>query len=310
MLQRILTVALNAYREAVRARVLLGLAGVAFSVALYSLVVGAFTLNDAPRVVADLGTAAVSVFSIAVAVLIAATALHRELEMKTILPLLARPIGRSEYLVGKFAGVMLVVCVFVMAEAGLVLMMCAVMGGRSPVVVGGLGVGLAVVLGLAAWRLPSARTFGPIPWSVAMFLCGFFLCSVSPPNRSLVVASSMLTILEVMVVASIATLYSSFSTPFLSALLTLGMFIVGRSADSMADLPVRYFGETMSEGGKLLAKVIPNLHIYVPARPLLTGESVASNLPVYVGEAALMSLGWTVGLLTAASLIFQRRDFV
>jgi ABC-type transport system involved in multi-copper enzyme maturation permease subunit len=279
-------------------------------VALYSLVVAAFTLNDAPRVVADLGTTAISIFSIAVAVLIGATALYRELEMKTILPLLARPVGRSEYLVGKYLGTMLVVVVFVLAEGGLVLMMSAVMGGRSAPLVVGSSLVLVLVFVLVAWRAPSARTFGPIPWSMAFFVAGFLLASVAPLERSLIVASSALTVLEVMIIAAVATLFSSFSTPFLSALLTVGMLIVGRSADSMARLPKKFFGPEIHEAGKVLSKVIPNLHIYVPARPLLTGEAVDANLPVYVGEAALMTLGWAVGLLAVASFVFQRRDFV
>ena len=73
MLHRVLTVALNTYREAVRARILLGLAGVALAAAFYSLVVGAFTVRDAARAVADLGAATISIFSIMVAILIGAT---------------------------------------------------------------------------------------------------------------------------------------------------------------------------------------------------------------------------------------------
>ncbi len=310
MLHRISTVALNAYREAVRARVLLGLAGVAFAVALYSLVVGAFTLRDAPRVVADLGAAAMSIFSIVVAVLIGATALYRELEMKTILPLLARPVSRGEYLVGKYLGTMLVVVVFVLAEGGLVLMMSATLGGRPPSLVIGAGAALVMALAVAAWRWPSARTFGPVPWGLGMFIVGYLLCSVAPAERSLVVASAVLTVLEVMIVAAVATLFSSFSTPFLSALLTVGMFIVGRSADSLANLPKRYFGEGIQQAGRLVSKVVPNLHVYVPARPLLTGEALEANLPLYLGQAGVMTLGWTIGLLAAATFIFQRRDFV
>ena len=72
MLHRISTVALNAYRESVRARVLIGLACVAFAVAFYSLVVGAYTLQEAPRVVSDLGAAGMSLFSIVVAIAISA----------------------------------------------------------------------------------------------------------------------------------------------------------------------------------------------------------------------------------------------
>ena len=309
MLQRILTVALNAYRESVRARVLLGLAGVAFAVAFYSLAVAAFTLNDAPRVVADLGAAATSIFSIAVAVLIGATALYRELEMKTILPLLARPVTRPEYLVGKYVGTMLVVVVFVLAESGLVLMMSAAIGGRSLALVVGSGVALLAALLVASWKSRRARTFGPIPWALAMFVVGFLLASVAPSQRSVVAASAVLTMLEVMIIAAVATLFSSFSTPFLSALLTVGMVLVGRSADSMARLPKKFFGEALHEFGKMLAKVVPNLHIYVPARPLLAGESDVDLLR-YLGEAGVMTLGWTLGLLAVASFVFQRRDFV
>jgi Cu-processing system permease protein len=310
MLQRMFTVALNAYREAVRARVLLGLAGVGFAVAFYSMIVASFTLNDAPRVIADLGAASISIFSIAVAVLIGATALHRELEMKTILPLLARPIRRSEYLVGKYLGTMLVVCVFVLAEAGLVLMMSAALGGRSATLVGLIALGFAVALPLAAWRSQQWLTFAPIPWALALFAVGFLLASVAPAERSLLVASSVLTVLEVMIVAAVATLFSSFSTPFLSALLTVGLLIVGRSADSMARLPKKFFGEQLHEAGKLLAALVPNLHVYVPARPLLTGEAIEADLFVYLGQAGLMALGWTVGLLAVASFVFRRRDFV
>jgi ABC-2 family transporter protein len=310
MFLRIATVALNAYREAVRARILLGLAGVAFAVAFYSLVVGAFTLSDAPRVVADLGTAAISVFSIAVAVFIGAASLHRELEMKTILPLLARPIHRSEYLVGKYLGTMLVVLVFVLAEGGLVLMMSGALGGRSATVVMGVGTVLAVLLGLAMWRIPSARTFGPIPWALAMMIAGVVLCATVPLERSLILASATLTLLEVAIVAAIATLFSSFSTPFLSSLLTIGTVLVGRNADALAQLPVKFFGDTLRDFGKVMARVVPNLQTYVPARPLLTGEALEADLPQYIGLAALQTLGWVVGLLAVAVFVFRRRDFV
>jgi len=309
MFQRVLTVALNAYREAVRARVLLGLAGVAFAVAFYSLIVGSFALRDSARVVADLGAATVSVFSIAVAILIGATSLYRELEMKTILPLLARPIRRSEYLLGKFFGIMTVVAVFVMAEAGVILMMSAVMGGRSVGLVLAVAVVLVLALFVVAWRSQSLRTFAPIPWAVAMLVAGVWLSSVAPLERSLVLSSAALTVLEVMIIASLATLFSSFSTPFISSLLTVWVVIIGRNADDLTKLPAKVFGEAISQAGKALAMVWPNLHVYVPARPLLTGEALDTSLSLYLAQAGLQSLGWTVGLLALAAIIFQRRDF-
>jgi ABC-type transport system involved in multi-copper enzyme maturation permease subunit len=310
VIARVFTIAFNTYREAVRARVLIGLAGVAFAVAFYSLVVGAFTLTEAQRVVADLGSGAISVFSIAVAVFIGASSLHRELEMKTILPLLARPISRAEYLVGKYLGIMLVVAVFAMAEGGLVLCMGAVLAGRSLVLVLGVGLGLVAMLAIAAWRSTRARTFAPIPFSAALLLAGVVLAGIAPRDRSLVLASAALTVLEVGIVAAIATLFSSFSTPFLSALLTVGTFLVGRNADALTRLPVKFFGPTMAQAGKALARVVPNLQIYVPARPLLTGEAVDAHLSSYLAMATVQSLGWVLGLLAVAALVFARRDFV
>ena len=126
----------------------------------------------------------------------------------------------------------------------------------------------------------------------------------------MVLAASALTLLEVGIVAAIATLFASFSTPFLSALLTVGLFIVGREADALARLPVKYFGQRIHDLGFVLAKVVPNLQIYVPPRPLLTGEAIEPRLSSYLAMAAVNGLGWAIGLLAVATLIFRKRDFL
>ncbi len=310
MLGRVLAIALNTYRESVRARILLGLAGVACAVAFYSLIVGAYTLKHAPRVVSDLGSASISLFSIAVAVIIGATSLHRELEQKTLFPILARPLGRSEYLVGKYLGTLLTIGVFILADAGLVLLISAALADRSIALVAGSGAVSVALLGLAAWKVPSARTFGFIPWSVALVVLGALLTSGAPEERRVVLGGAALAFFEVAIVAGFATLFSSFSTPFLSSLLTLGVFVIGRNADALSRFPVKTFGQPMHDFGVFLGRVAPNLHIFVPPRPLLTGEAIDAHLAPYLGMAALSALGWSVGLLAVASLIFRRRDFL
>src|SRR5690606_6837226 len=138
---------------------------------------------------------------------------------------------------------------------------------------------------------------------------GYVLSSSAPLERSLVVGSSVLTILEVAIIAAIATLFSSFSTPFLGSLLTVWMVLIGRSADSMARMPKKVFGEALVGMFQTLSTVVPNLHLYVPDRPLLTGEAAEADLWAYIGMASLQSLGWSLGLLAVAAFIFQRRDF-
>ncbi|WP_437674499.1 ABC transporter permease [Sorangium sp. So ce131] len=310
MFGRISAIALNTYRESLRARILIGLSGVAFAVAFYSIIVGAYTLRNGARVVSDLGVASLSLFSIAVAVIIGATSLYRELEQKTIFPILARPIRRGEYLVGKYLGTLLTLAVFILADAGLVLLISAVLGGRPVALVAGAGVASLVVLGVAAWRSPLARTYGFIPWSVVFLALGVIFSSVAPTERRVVLGGSALTFLEVGIVAAWATLFSSFSTPFLSSLLTLGVFLVGRNADSLAQMPVKYFGPHLSAAGRALSRVVPNLQIYVPPRPLLAGEALDANLAIYLGWAAVTSVGWALGLLAVAAFVFKKRDFL
>ena len=87
-------------------------------------------------------------------------------------------------------------------------------------------------------------------------------------------------------VAAVATLFSSFSSPFLTAALTSLIFIIGRSADTLAHIPRRVFGVVAATGGRILAHAVPNLQVYVPARALLLGNVPGHPLWPYVGAAA------------------------
>lgn len=310
MLYRVLVIAMNAYRENLRARILLGLAGIAFAASAYSLVVGAYTLRIASRVVADLGTAAMSVAGIAVAVLVAATSLHRELEQKTIFPVLARPVRRHEYLLGKFLGTFTTLLVFALADAGLVLLLTGVLAGIHPTWAVASFLGTASVAALSGWRVPSLRMAMPALWAAVVFVLGVWLSRHVGPDRAVVLGSTALFLLEVAVVLAIATLFASFSSPFLSALFTLGVFVVGRNADNLARLPEKTFGPWIHAAGQGLSKIVPNLQVFVPPRALFTGELADASLSGYLVSAAGLSLAWTTALMVISSWVFSRRDFL
>jgi hypothetical protein len=303
-------IALNTYRESLRSLVLLILAGVAFAIAFFSIFVGYFTLRNAPRVVSDLGWASISIFGIIVAIVITSSSLYRELEQKTIFPILARPIRRSEYLVGKYLGTVLTIAVFVMADAGLVLFISSAFGGRSPAAVGGAGLVLLLGLPLVMWRSPWARTYGPIPWAALVLAAGALLAGVAPEERRVVLAGCTLALLEVGIVVAMGVLFSSFSTPLLSAFLTLGVIVIGRNADLLAQLPEKVYGPAIHQFGVALSWVVPNLDHYVPARPLLSGEAGGEPLSAYLAMATVQAIMWATGLLAGASFIFRKRDFL
>ncbi|HEY3595162.1 MAG TPA: ABC transporter permease, partial [Polyangiaceae bacterium] len=215
--RRVWALAMNTYREAVRARILLGLFGLALATALYSIAVGEFALKNAPRVVADLGAASVSLYAIVVAVVIGATSLYREIEQKTIFPVLTRPLRRAEYIAGKYAGTVLTLAVFIASDAAVVLLILARHGGRSFAVLGAAVAFLIVIPIAVGWRVARWRTILPIPWALVSLLVAAWLASGAGDDRRVVLAASALAFLEVMIVSGIATLFSAFSSPFLSA---------------------------------------------------------------------------------------------
>jgi ABC-type transport system involved in multi-copper enzyme maturation permease subunit len=310
MLARVFVIALNTYREAVRARILHGLFMLALATTGYSLIVGAYTAKNQLRVVSDLGAAAISLYAIIVAVVLGATSLYRELELKTLFPILARPVSRSEYLVGKYLGTLLVLAVFVVANTGIGLLATAVISGRGWGLAVGLALGsLAAAASVGYVKRPSL-TYLPIAWSAFVGIAGALLASGAPDDRRVFLGLGILTMCEVSIITGLATLFSSFSSPFLTAVLTFGVFVIGRTADTLARLPVRVFGPFIHGLGEALSRVVPNLMLYVPPRPLLTGEAANVALWPYVGSAALHALAWAVVLLALASLIFRRRDFI
>jgi hypothetical protein len=174
-----------------------------------------------------------------------------------------------------------------------VLCLAAGISGASAGLVVGALVGLAVSLGVLAYRYPWFRTYGYIPWSLAFLAVGLVLANNAPDERRLIATAAYLSLLEIAIVAAFATLLSSFSSPFLSALLTVGLWIIGRSADSFERFPKKFFTEAGSEAAKVFGKIIPNLQIYVPPRPLLTGEAADVDRLDYLLLATGTAAGWT-----------------
>jgi Cu-processing system permease protein len=309
MSARVLAIALNTYREAVRARVLLGVFVIALATCGYSVIVAAMSLHNELRVIANLGAASLSLYGVVVAVVLGSTSLHRELEYKTIFPILSRPIRRWEYLVGKYLGALLTVVVFIAVDAAALFAILALEAGQPPWKVGALELLLLGALAVLLARARHTRVFVAIPWAVALAFATWLVAAPAGEERQLVAASAALALCEVAIVAAVATLFASFSSPFLTAAFTMGIFVMSRSAGTLAHLPKKVLGGAIVAGGRALARVLPNLHVYVPPRPLLLGEVADAPVWPYVAAAALHAVFYVTILLVASALVFDRRDF-
>lgn len=307
MVARILAIAHNTFREAARDRVPLGLFGAGLAVGTTSLLVAAMSLGrDRAEVVAVLTTAAVSLFSLVGAVVLGASLLYKDLERKTIYPILARPIRRWELVVGKHFGLVATVATFAFFMGALSLTLTAL---QKDVGVGRAFGGWIVVLVASIVILVRARDASTPFLVIAPVLFALQASIVGPLGdlRHLVVMSVALAIVEAAVVAAISLVFGAFSTPFLTAALTVGVVLIGRNADLLAKLPEKTFGHALVVVGRGVARVVPNLQLYVPPRVVLTGHAGGGG--GYLGEAIAYGAAYVVVLLVASALIFRRRDF-
>lgn len=105
-----MAVASNTLRESLRHRVLYALIGASFLMMLVSLILG-FVMpeeEDRIRVVLSFNLTSISILSLLAAIFLGTNLIYQEIENRTIYTLLARPLSRTEFIVGKFVGLVIV----------------------------------------------------------------------------------------------------------------------------------------------------------------------------------------------------------
>jgi Cu-processing system permease protein len=123
-MRRVGVVALNTFREAVRDRVLYNLVFFALLMMAAAIVVGQISIGIEDSVIVSLGLSAISVIGLLIAVFIGVALVSKEMDKRTLYALLAKPVRRWEFLLGKFGGLVLTLAVNTAAMAlGLLLVM-------------------------------------------------------------------------------------------------------------------------------------------------------------------------------------------
>jgi ABC-type transport system involved in multi-copper enzyme maturation permease subunit len=133
-MKRVGVVALNTFREAVRDRVLYNLVFFALVMIAASILVGQISIGIEQMVIVSLGLTAISVIGLLIAVFIGVGLVSKEMEKRTLYALLAKPVRRWEFLLGKFGGLVLTLTVNTIAmAAGLFLALLAMKQGEQHV---------------------------------------------------------------------------------------------------------------------------------------------------------------------------------
>lgn len=121
--------------------------------------------------------------------------------------------------------------------------------------------------------------------------------------------------LELFLLTAIALLFSSFSSPYLSAMFTTALWIIGRNT-----VELRTFATRKMEGTPLgtvlewTARLVPDFHLFYVSGANLGGQGIVSVHEAfvswaYVAEAALYCMLYVTTCLLGAVVLFSRRDF-
>jgi len=256
------------FRESVRDRVFYNL--VLFAVLLVgaSILLGQLTAGQDVKIIKDLGLAATSMFGLFIAIFVGINLVSKEVDRRSIYPLLAKPVRRSELIFGKFCGLMLTLLVNV------------------------------IVMTIALYAVLAYLSHG-VPLNVQQ---GWDAPALDPA----LLKAIALIYLDLGVVTALALFFSSYSSPMLSAVFTLALYVVGqfntdlKQFDQIVDSPVAI------AIGKACYYLLPDFSKFDVKLAVVHGLPVTAG---YMMSTVAYAAAYVAALLFGATVIFSRRDF-
>lgn len=231
-------IAINVFRESVRDKVLYNLVGFAILLIGASLLLGQLTAGQEVKIIKDLGLAAISVFGTFIAVFIGIGLVSKEIERRSIYALFAKPMSRTQLVLGKFAGLALTLAINV-----------AIMT-----------VALFAVLLWWQWQTPENVRLG---WEAPAL------------DPALVVAIGLIY-LELLVVVAIALVFSTYSSALLSAAFTFGLVVAGHFSQDLRNFDLVTDSPTAQALARGLYYVLPNLSMFDVKARVVHGDPIAA----------------------------------
>lgn len=168
--------AMNTYREVIRDRILYGLILFAILLIGMSLVMGQLSFAEQARISANFGLSAIHLVAVALAIFVGSNLVYKEIDKKTILTILVRPISRFQFIMGKALGLTLLILTMI---TGLAVVLVAVfsflkmpLNSRLLWVLGGLLCESLVLLGVTLVFSMITRPILVVCLSFGVFLIG------------------------------------------------------------------------------------------------------------------------------------------
>src|SRR5688500_5459973 len=186
------------FRESVRDRVPYSMVVFAVLLIAASYLISQLTAGQDLKIIKDLGLAAISMIGLLIAFFIGIGLVSKEVERRSIYSLLAKPVSRTSFILGKFAGLVLTLMVNI----------------------GAMTIAYYAMLAYMDWVTdPGLKRAWPAP--------------ALDPRLAIPI---VLILAQLTLVTAIALFFSTFSSPLLSALLTLGLWTAGHFNSDLRNL--------------------------------------------------------------------------
>ena len=255
-IRNIFVIAGNTFREAVRDRILYNLVLFVLLITARAIFLGELTAGHEARTIVNLGLSAMLIFGAFISIFVGVSLVSKEIEKRTVYSIFSKPIGRGEFIVGKYFGLCLTLLVNLLVM--------------------GFGVSLALLY-------------------------------VGGGNLALTIWGAVFLIfLELTILTAVAIVFSTFSSPALSALLTFFVFIIGHFSASLKDFAENLGSASAQFFFNFLYYFLPNFSLFGFITNSAHGDFPATSL---IGGAIVYAVIYSAIMISVAILIFSRRNF-
>lgn len=313
------TIATNAFMELVRQPVFLLLMTASALFEIFLAVPYYFAFGDEPKLVKNSTLAVMLLSGLLGAVLSASASLAREIRAGTVLAVLSKPVGRAQFLLAKYTGliVALTLLTYVNAIAALLASRMAfdAYGSVDLFALGLFALALVLAYLLGGFsnfflRRPfvSDAVFGLVlTVTVAFLVINFFTKEVKPQAFGTgvdwrMVPAAVLILFALWILAGLALACSTRLDIIPTLAICTGFFLLGIMSDYL-------FGRAAAAGrwwGTALYTLTPNWQLFWLADALSTGQNTFHW--AYVGKAFAYVVAYVGAVLAIAVALFEERE--
>ncbi len=275
-------------KEAIRQPLFILLFLISAAVLALNTIMPFFTLEDDVKMLKECGLATMLIAGALMAVWTAGTSITSEIEGKTAMTLLSKPINRREFILGKYFGIVqAVIWLFLPLAIVFSLLVFYKVGydqkERSEEITPAL-----------QWKQISDGVEFPVPHPDRMKVVNQLLPGIA------------LAFLQVVVLAAISVTIATRLPIVVNLVVCFAIFVIGNLTPLMVQQSETAIGnEAVTFIARMFATVLPSLESFNISAAVSTGAPVP---PSYLGMAFLYAIAYSAAVVLLGFILFEDRD--